>query len=241
MTLATQRLDKFLAEHCQISKGDVRLMLAQKRVLVDGKIALNIDQRITKFSTILLDGVVLQDNPAYYIMLHKPAGVVCATKDDKHQTVIDLLDLDYKHQLHIVGRLDLNTSGLVLLTNDSRWSEAITQPQQKVEKTYHVTLATDPIDDSYIQGFEQGMYFEFEGITTQPANLIITGKHQAQVTLTEGKYHQIKRMFGRFRNPVIALHRSQIGKLVLDDLAEGHSRQLTSKEVAYFSTATTKN
>ena len=234
MTLKTQRLDKFLSEHCNLAKKQIRIILAQKKVLVDDNIASEIEQRVNKFSKIVVDGKVVQNNPTYYVMLHKPVGVVCATKDDKHQTVIDILDFPFKHELHIVGRLDLNTSGLVLLTNDSRWSEAITQPCEKIEKTYQVTLQ-NPIDDSYIAGFEQGMYFEYEKITTQPAKLRILEKYQAEVILTEGKYHQIKRMFGRFRNPVINLHRSQIGSLVLDEqLLTGQSRQLTQSEIEYF-------
>lgn len=234
MTLATQRLDSFLAKHCQISKGKVRLILAKKRVHVDGKLAHSIEQQINTFSVIALDNNILQNNPAYYLMLHKPTGVVCATKDGKHPTVIDLLPFEFKHQLHIVGRLDLNTSGLVLLTNDSRWSEAITQPQQKVEKTYQVTLQK-PLDSSYIEGFKQGMYFEFENITTQPAKLSLLSDYKAQVILTEGKYHQIKRMFGRYRNPVVKLHRSQVGAITLDNnLAAGQSRHLTQSEVALF-------
>ena len=234
MSLSTQRLDHFLAKQCQISKGKVRLLLAQKRVCVDGTVNCSIEQSVNKFSKISLDGNVLQDNPAYYVMLHKPVGVVCATKDNQHSTVIDLLPFDFKDQLHIVGRLDLNTSGLVLLTNDSRWSEAITQPEQKIEKTYQVTLEK-PINNSYIDGFKQGMYFKYENITTQPADLTIINQHCAQVILTEGKYHQIKRMFGHYRNPVVGLHRSQIGNLKLDNkLTSGQSRHLTEREVALF-------
>ena len=234
MPLLTQRLDKFLSEHCNLAKKHIRIILAQKKVLVDGSVAFGIEQRVNRFSKIEVDGKVVQNNPTYYVMLHKPVGVVCATKDDRHQTVIDILDLPFKHELHIVGRLDLNTSGLVLLTNDSRWSEAITQPREKIEKIYQVTLE-NPIDDSYIVGFEQGMYFDYEKITTQPAKLRILAKYQAEVTLTEGKYHQIKRMFGRYRNPVIALHRSQIGNLELDrDLAIGQSRPLTESEINQF-------
>lgn len=234
MTLATQRLDSFLAKHCQISKGDVRLILAQKRVKVDGKNVLSVEQRINKFSKIVLDNQVLQDNQAYYVMLHKPIGVVCATKDEKHQTVIDILPFAFKHELHIVGRLDLNTSGLVLLTNDSRWSEAITQPKQKIEKTYHVTLQ-EPLDQSYVEGFKQGMYFAYEDITTLPAQLTITGVNKAEVKLVEGKYHQIKRMFGRYQNAVTALHRNQIGNITLDhQLPAGRSRLLTAQEINSF-------
>lgn len=236
MSLATQRLDKFLSTFCQISKGDVRILLAQKRVFVDDQLAQGIEQRVNKFSKISLDGEVLQENRAHYVMLHKPIGVVCATEDDKHKTVIDLLDFEFKHELHIVGRLDLNTSGLVLLTNDSRWSEAITQPQEEIEKTYQVTLKHS-IDESYVSAFKKGFYFDYEGITTQPSTLKIIAQNEAEVILTEGKYHQIKRMFGRFRNQVLALHRSQIGGLVLEQhLKPGMSRRLTQTEVALFGT-----
>lgn len=234
MTLATQRLDKLLSQHFKISKGDVRLMLAKGRVKVDGLIANDISRLINRFSQVTIDDELIHGSVAHYVMLHKPVGVVCATKDDKHKTVIDLLNYEFKHELHIVGRLDLNTSGLVLLTNDSRWSEAITSPKEKVEKVYQVTLQ-NVLDETYISAFNEGMYFSFEDITTQPASLKIVDKHIAEVRLIEGKYHQIKRMFGRFRNPVVKLHRSQIGEIFLDQsLSVGESRKLTPAEVALF-------
>lgn len=234
MTLATQRLDKLISLHCDVSKGDVRIVLAQKRVSVDGKIATDIGMRINKFSQVMLDDELIFGQAAYYIMLHKPIGVVCATKDEQHKTVIDLLDYEFKHELHIVGRLDLNTSGLVLLTNDSRWSETITSPDNKVEKVYQVTLKNE-LTQEYIEAFSEGMYFGFEDIVTQPAGLEIIEKNTAEVRLTEGKYHQIKRMFGRFRNPVIKLHRSQIGEIFLDpNLSIAESRKLTAAEIAAF-------
>jgi len=235
MAISRARLDRFISEHCQVNRKSVRLLVAQKRISVDGLVANDVAQPIDKFSTICFDGNVLQANQTHYIMLHKPVGVVCATKDEKHKTVIDLLGERWsateKASLHIVGRLDLNTSGLVLLTNDSRWSEKLTSPEHKIEKSYHVTLAK-PINTDYINAFAQGMYFSYENITTQPAKLKILSTYLAQVILTEGRYHQIKRMFGRFDNPVIALHRQSIGHLVLDDLlAVGESRALSATEV----------
>jgi 16S rRNA pseudouridine516 synthase len=235
MAINTTRLDRLIAELCQINKKKVRLILAQKRVYVDGKQALDIDQIVDQFSHIIMDDQVLQAHQPHYIMLHKPVGVVCATKDDKHKTVIDLLegqfDKEVRNSLHIVGRLDLNTSGLVLLTNDSRWSERLTSPEHKVAKRYLVTLA-NPVTDDYISAFADGMYFSFENITTKPALLRIISPVVTEVTLTEGRYHQIKRMFGRFRNPVIALHRHSIGKLSLDEsLQVGESRVLSEIEV----------
>ena len=225
------RLDRFISVRTGINRKHVRLMLARGRVLVDGMPARDIQQPIGEFSQVLLDGQVLQANTPRYLMLHKPRGVVSATRDAEHRTVIDLLDAEYRHSLHIAGRLDLNSSGLLLLTNDGRWSRRLSAPDSGVSKRYRVTLA-NPIDEAYIAAFAAGMYFDYEGIITRPAGLRILGERVAEVTLTEGRYHQIKRMFGRFRNPVLELHRCAIGNLALDqNLAPGQSRELTALEV----------
>ncbi len=238
MALDRIRLDRFVSKKLSISRRDIRLMLAQKRILVDRVIATEIDQIIDTFSVVEVDSQTLQDNNPCYVMLNKPIGVVSATKDNQHKTVIDLLrqatfltaeQCDY---LHIVGRLDLNSSGLLLLTNDSRWSSHLTSPKNKVIKKYRVTLENS-LSPEYISAFEQGMYFDYEGITTEPAKLDIISEYVAEVYLTEGRYHQIKRMFGRFRNPVIKLHRCAIGHLSLDQsLSAGDSRLLTAEEIS---------
>jgi len=231
MAIAHSRLDRFIAEKCQISRRKVRLMLAQKRIRIDGLVVDDIGLIINKFTHVELDGKSLQANEAHYLMLHKPVGVVCATKDEQHRTVIDLIEHPTKDEFHIVGRLDLNTSGLVLLTNDSRWSEKLMSPKHKVAKKYLVTLA-NPVTSDYINAFAEGMYFEFEDITTLPAKLTIISDYQVEVELFEGKYHQIKRMFGRFRNPVVALHRYAVGNLTLHEtLLVGESRELTEEQV----------
>ncbi|GGI88398.1 pseudouridine synthase [Shewanella hanedai] len=225
------RLDRFISQHLQVNRKNVRLMLAKGQVKVDGELARDIDLIVDEFSHICVDDKVIQANQACYVMLHKPVGVVSATVDDKHKTVIDLLEWDNKESLHIVGRLDLNTSGLVLLTNDGRWSKRLMDPEHKVGKLYRVHLQ-NPLTSEYISAFEQGMYFEFEDITTLPAELEIIDSHTALVTLYEGRYHQIKRMFGRFRNPVIGLHRISVGNIMLDsELAVGQSRPLTGDEI----------
>jgi 16S rRNA pseudouridine516 synthase len=230
MSISRTRLDRFISEKCQINRKDVRLLLAQKQVKVDGVFATDISQIIDKFSVVLLGEQIIQQHKALYVMLYKPIGAVCATKDDKHKTVIDLLGElltpDEKASLHIVGRLDLNTSGLVLLTNDSRWSEQLTSPKSKVDKHYVVTLQ-NPLSNEYIVAFAKGMHFAYENIITKPVKLNIINQYQAEVILTEGRYHQIKRMFGRFNNPVITLHRTSIGNFVLDEsLKVGESKLL---------------
>lgn len=232
------RIDRYISKQCSINRRDIKLMLAQGRIVINAHVVREITTIVEEFDHVVLDGKVLQDKKAVYLMVNKPIGVVSATKDELHKTVIDLLPdtvagSEVKAEdLHIVGRLDLNTSGLLLLTNNSRWSRRLMSPEEKVPKVYQVAVQNE-LNEEYISAFAEGMYFAFENITTQPAQLTILSSHLAEVVLTEGKYHQIKRMFGRFRNPVIALHRSKVGNLSLDnDLSVGQYRLLTSEEVS---------
>jgi len=226
------RLDRFISEQLGINRRDVRPLLAKKRVLVDGLPATDINQVVDDFSHVVFDNRVLRANKPVYVMMNKPPGVVSATKDEQHKTVVDLLDRPDKEQLHIVGRLDFNSSGLLLLTNDGRWSRQLSAPENKVTKLYRVTLEK-PVTQDYVQAFSEGMYFPFEGITTRPARLCIISKYEVEVTLIEGRYHQIKRMFGRFNNEVLTLHRLAVGSLSLDPLlSPGQSRELTDLEVS---------
>lgn len=225
------RIDRFMSLRLSINRRDVKRLLAQKRITIDGVIAEDTQQVIDEFSHVVFDGRELQANTPRYIMMHKPIGVVSATKDQQHQTVIDLLTTSQREGLHIVGRLDLNSSGLLLLTNDSRWSKRLMAPDKEIAKVYRVTLE-HPLTEEYIPAFAKGMYFEYEDITTRPAKLNIISEYVAEVSLVEGRYHQIKRMFGRFRNPVLALHRTSIGGLSLDSsLLPGASRSLSAEEV----------
>ncbi|MCL1077812.1 pseudouridine synthase [Parashewanella spongiae] len=225
------RLDRFLCKKLNLPQKSVRILLINNRVKVDRKVTTSLDLQIDEFNHIQFDDNVLQDKTAIYLMMNKPVGVVSATKDAEHSTVIDLLTHSQKNELHIAGRLDLNSSGLILLTNDSRWSKGLMSPENKVDKVYRVTLA-DPISSKYIEGFRKGFYFEYENVTTKPAALEIIGEREAIVTLSEGKYHQIKRMFGRYRNAVVGLHRLSIGGLYLDRTLEpSQSRELSELEL----------
>ncbi|WP_019528069.1 pseudouridine synthase [Dasania marina] len=225
------RLDRYLSQKLGIKRGDVRLMLARGRVRVNGVVAVDINQRVGEFDHVVVDGQVLQVREPVYIMMHKPMGVVSATKDEKNKTVIDLLQRSDKNALHIAGRLDFNSTGLLLLTNDGRWSRRLSEPATKVMKWYRVRLQK-PVTPDYIAAFAEGMYFSFEDITTLPAELKIVSDYVADVGLMEGRYHQIKRMFGRFQNPVLELHRMAVGNLQLDEtLAAGESRELSADEL----------
>lgn len=235
MTHRKFRLDRFLSVKAGIPKDAVRLLLAQKRITINGEIASDRLAQIDYFSRITMDNILIQDHQPCYLMLHKPAGVLSATQDKQHNTVIDLLQKNGLNStitadLHIAGRLDLNSSGLLLLTNNSDWSSSLMSPEQKVSKVYEVTVR-DPISDDCVNAFEEGIYFPFEQHKTLPAKLEKLSDKRALVTLKEGKYHQIKRMFGRFRNPVLHIHRHAIGQLRLDaSLLPGQHRILSEQE-----------
>ena len=226
------RLDRFIESKLTYSAQTVRSLFAQRRILLNGVTVTDGRGRITEFCRVEVEGHLLQARQAVYIMLHKPKGCVSATSDAKNKTVLDYIDLPEKDQLHLAGRLDFNTTGLLLLTNDGKWSRKITQPQQKIPKRYWVQTQAE-ITPEYVQKFSEGIYFSFEGLTTQPAELHILSAHTAYLTIFEGRYHQIKRMFGFFNNEVLNLHRLSMGAIALDEiLAPGEFRQLTSEEVA---------
>ncbi|MQU05987.1 pseudouridine synthase [Pseudomonas helleri] len=226
------RVDRFLSNLPQFNRQQARLLLIEKRVRVDGQIVSDPHHDIREFSRVELDEQVLQaGKPARYFMLHKPPGCISATQDPEHPTVLDLLNEADKHDLHIAGRLDFNTSGLMLITNDGHWSRHLTQPQTKLPKVYYVETEQD-ITDDYITRFEQGVYFAYEDLTTLPATLELLGPRSARLSIVEGRYHQVKRMFGYFDNKVVRLHRESIGPLMLDSrLAPGEYRALTSEEI----------
>ena len=148
------------------------------------------------------------------------AAALSATSDPQHPTVIDLIDEPYAADLHIAGRLDRASTGLLLLTNDGRWSRSLTEPDKKVPKIYQVQLR-DPVRADCAEIFSQGIYFAFEDLTTSPVELTILSETSVEITLYEGRYHQIKRMFHAIGNKVVGLHRAQIGELKLGQLPVG--------------------
>lgn len=226
------KLDRLLAKHDAMGRNRARQAIIERRVKVDGETATRIDQEVDRFTLVELDGIVIREpERLLHIMVHKPIGVVSATTDAEHRTVVDLIDDPDKASLHLVGRLDRNTSGLVLLTNDGRWSKALMNPAHKVPKVYLVETR-DPIPPEAVAAFAAGFYFHTEDLTTQPAELEILGERKARLTLHEGRYHQIKRMFHRIGNRVTALHRVSVGGIVLpEDLKPGEWRFLTHHEL----------
>jgi 16S rRNA pseudouridine516 synthase len=226
------KLDRLLAKHDSIGRKCARGLIVAGRVRVDGTPTRRIDHEVDRFSVVELDGRLLHvPERRLHLMLHKPPGVVSATRDAALPTVIDLIDHPDRHELHLVGRLDRNTSGLVLLTNDGTWTKRLMDPARKIPKVYRVETR-DPIPGSAVEAFAAGFHFHTENLTTRPALLEILAARQARLSLHEGRYHQIKRMFHRIGNRVTRLHRESIGAIFLPpDLAPGGWRMLTEEEI----------
>ena len=228
------RLDRFLVRRGTHSGKEVARLLVDGRVTLDGEVATSGLKKIDRFTRIELDGEVLQALEAVYMMLHKPAGYLSATTDPQHPTVIELIDHPLRSELHLAGRLDRASTGLLLLTNDGRWSKRVTEPLEEIPKTYRVTTR-EVISQDTAAHFASGIYFAYEDLTTRPAILEILADHEALLTIHEGRYHQVKRMFHAVGNQVLSLHRERIGPLVLDDsLPAGKFRHLSTQEISWF-------
>ncbi len=226
------RLDKWLAHATGMSRIQVKRLIGKGFVTVDGETVTNPASKPSPDAEIILEGEVLQRPRARYFMLHKPDGYVCATEDGEHPTVLDLLDEPRLAGLHIAGRLDLDTTGLVLITDDGQWSHRVTSPRRGCVKRYQVELA-DPIGADYAERLQAGVQLQGERELTRPARLIEATPYIAWIEISEGRYHQVKRMFAALGNRVVALHRERIGGITLDPaLAPGEYRPLTAEEIA---------
>lgn len=228
------RLDKFLCETLDVTRKQAGFILKAKRVTVEGEVIKNGAFKIAEDADVEFDGSPLRLTGPRYIMMNKPEGYVCSHEDDHHPTVFILLDEIGAEKLHIAGRLDNDTTGLLLFTDDGQWSHRVTAPKHKCPKTYRVELA-DPITSETADTFAEGVMLRGEKQATQPAKLTQLSEKEALLTIHEGKYHQVKRMFAAVGNKVVALHRESIGQLQLDaELSAGEYRELTSDEIQLF-------
>ena len=226
------RLDKYLAGVTDLSRSDAKRVIKDGDVAVDGRVVTDPQFAVAEAAAVTLAGTPLRAAAPRYFMLHKPEDYVCATRDRHHSTVLELLDEDNLEALHIAGRLDIDTTGLVLLTDDGQWSHRITAPSRDCDKTYWLQTA-EPIAATAVAQFERGLFLHAEKTRLKPAYLEILDTHTARLRISEGKYHQVKRMFGALGNAVVRLHRERIGDIVLDPaLAPGEYRALTAPEIA---------
>lgn len=225
------RIDKIIASQGLYSRSDVKYLVSRKRVAIDGEVVRSSSQKADpEKNVITIDGKPLTVKKQIYLMLHKPKGYVSATEDKEHQTVLALVPPEWKgRDLFPAGRLDKDTTGLMIITDDGVLAHNILSPRKHVQKVYGVELDI-PVTEEMQQGFAAGV--ELNDGVCKEAKLVITGEKTAEVTLKEGRYHQIKRMFGCYGAKVVELHRIAMGDLYLpDDLAEGECRELTEEEL----------
>lgn len=226
-----ERIDKIIATQTEYSRKDVKKLIFQKRVKVNGELVLKSEIKIDENKdTITIDGNEITVIENVYLILNKPAGYISATEDRTQKTVLDLIDDKYSHrELFPAGRLDKDTTGMMIITDDGSFAHNILAPKKHISKTYEVEIDI-PLTEKMVKDFEKGI--ELNDGVCKKAILQITGKYTAIVVLTEGRYHQIKRMFGCFGAKVTKLHRVAMGKLKLPkDLKEGESRELLKEEI----------
>ena len=225
-----ERLDKLLASQGMLSRREVKELITKGRVTIDGTVEKHPDRKVTGEEQIVVAGELLRVQRTLTLMLHKPQGVVSAARDARDKTVLELVPPEYRRkELFPAGRLDKDTTGLMILTDDGALAHEILAPQKHVPKRYRVTIDI-PMTEEMVHRFAEGI--ELKDGRCQPAELTIESEDTGVVTLREGRYHQIKRMFGVFDAGVNALHRESIGGVALDPaLAPGQWRELTAEEV----------
>lgn len=228
------RLDKYLANMGVGSRSEVKNYIRWHKVLVNGKPPKGPEQKIDEERDIVVfAGREIGYQKNSYIMLHKPAGVVTATEDKKDKTVLDLIDLPIKKQLFPVGRLDKDTEGLLILTNDGQLSHNLLSPKKHVSKVYYAKIEGQVTGED-VEKFQEGLKIA-EDFTALPAELTVLKEDEiseVQIKIYEGKFHQVKRMFEAVGKKVLYLKRLSMGGLSLDEnLAAGEYRELTEEEI----------
>ena len=228
------RLDKFVSDSSAYSRREIKKLVRYRAVTVNGKVVVNADVQVDEAAEVRINGKPILYRKYVYLMLNKPQGYLSATEDKHDPVVIDLVPEEYRHfQVFPVGRLDKDTEGLLLLTNDGRFDHALMSPKKKVMKRYYTELDAAALPED-VETFRAGM--AFQDFTAQPAVLEITDDpKKVYIEIAEGKFHQVKRMCQRIGKEVLYLKRTAIGPLKLDEtLKPGELRELTREEYLLF-------
>jgi 16S rRNA pseudouridine516 synthase len=231
------RLDKFVCKSTQLSKEQAIECIHGGGLSVNGVMTTDESAQVHENNTVAFNGASLKLRDFRYILMHKPAGTICSNVDEVYPTLLNYLDVEHTSELHIAGRLDADTTGLVLITDDGRWTFDITVPSKACRKVYRVGLSqalSSTLADEVTAKFAAGVQLQGESQLTRPATLEVISPKEVLLTITQGKFHQVKRMFAAVGNRVVSLHREQIGDVCLD-VAVGEWRYLTEDEVRSFS------
>lgn len=231
------RLDRLISSQGKFSRSEVKKLIRDGLVTVNGEKATTSDMQVDPaVSEVVIAGEPFTYREHVYLMLNKPEGVVSATDDRLHKTVLDLVPPEFDRPgLFPAGRLDADTTGFVLITDDGDFAHRILSPKNHVEKTYIAELA-DPITDEDVAKLEEGIVLK-DGFECLPAKIEVLEDRKIEIRICEGKYHQIKRMLAATGNRVIVLKRTKIGGLPLDiDLLPGKCREITQEELDVITT-----
>ncbi|GGK69912.1 pseudouridine synthase [Amphritea balenae] len=223
------RLDKFVCKSTEFTKHEAVRLIQAGEIIVNGKAITNESAQVHENNKITLHGEALKSRAFRYILLHKPANTICSNIDEHYPSLFNCLDVEKQAELHVVGRLDVDTTGLVLITDDGRWSFGVTNPAGHCSKVYRVGLSR-PVAEEVVSLFAEGIRLQGEAQLTLPAQLEVINSKEVLLTLTQGKFHQVKRMFAAVGNRVVSLKREKIGNISLD-VAVGEWRYLTDAEV----------
>ena len=233
------RLDKFISKATELSRKESKRILHAGEVTVNDQVIKDVGLHID----IVNDDIVWAGEPLSvaagnrYILLHKPEGFECTLKVKEHPIVTELIAVPEIGSLRIAGRLDVDTTGALLISDDGKWLHRVTSPKHEHAKIYELTLAEKMDADAQanaVKEVAEGILLDGDYEETKPAVLEFIDETHARLTLEQGKYHQVKRMMGYFGNKVTELHRASIGHITLDGLEKGDSRFLTEEEVAKF-------
>ena len=229
--MATERFDKIIANQFNISRKDARIAIRRGKGTVDGQTVRDPSLLVDTASEIVFDGQALEYKKFVYILMNKPKGVLSASEDKSRKTVVDLVPKQFKRNgLFPVGRLDKDTTGLLIITDDGDFAHRAIAPNKNVYKTYEATL-DGAVTNEMVEAFSQGVILA-DGTACKKARLTPIAPNKAQIMISEGKYHQIKRMFGTVGLGVNELKRTAIGGLRLPgDLSEGECFLLTEQEI----------
>ncbi|MEE1126322.1 MAG: pseudouridine synthase [Acutalibacteraceae bacterium] len=233
--MSLERLDKMLAQQGVLSRSEIKKAITRGRVTVNGIVEKSYNRKIdTDKDLVTLDGNEVLFEKYVYLMMNKPAGVVCATEDKREKTVIDIIPQEYKRKgLFPVGRLDKDTEGLLIITNDGDFAHKVTSPNKNVYKTY-TAIIDSPINDDDIKAFENGIVFK-DGTSCKKAYLKavnLSEPYTVQVKISEGMFHQVKKMLLVRGKQVLYLKREGIGNLCLDgELANGDVKKMSILDI----------
>lgn len=227
------RLDKYVSQALKNTRSQARKLIRQRRVCLNESVETNVATKVCTDDKVAFDSKLIYVRGNRYLAVNKPAGYICSTQNEEYPTALNLIKNSPVGDLHFAGRLDVDTTGLVLVSDDGQWTHRVTSPRKHYQKVYRVITARE-VDEGQIIQLTQGVELRGEDKKTAEAEVLQVNKNELLLTITEGRYHQVKRMLAAVGNHVELLHREKIGSVSLDGLGVGEWRELSPEEISGF-------